>query len=118
MFLLSLVAFGRDGFGVAKAGKQTSSPFSWIESGGGPSGTFVGGCDDTLEWCKTFVSPSSIASKPKATMKVDGHTKEHGYDYDLVVIGGGSGGLAASKEGERERGREREREREREEQRK
>lgn len=26
---------------------------------------------------------------------------DHGYDYDLVVIGGGSGGLAASKEAAR-----------------
>ncbi|XP_018311684.1 thioredoxin reductase 1 isoform X2 [Mycetomoellerius zeteki] len=26
------------------------------------------------------------------------HTTDHGYDYDLLVIGGGSGGLAAAKE--------------------
>ena len=31
-------------------------------------------------------------------MAYDGHKGDHGYDYDLVVIGGGSGGLAASKE--------------------
>ena len=34
-------------------------------------------------------------------MQADGHTADHGYDYDLVVIGGGSGGLAASKEAAR-----------------
>jgi flavin-dependent dehydrogenase len=28
----------------------------------------------------------------------DGHQPNHGYDYDLVVIGGGSGGMAAAKE--------------------
>jgi len=28
----------------------------------------------------------------------DGYSSDHGFDYDLVVIGGGSGGLAASKE--------------------
>ena len=28
----------------------------------------------------------------------DGHKADHGYDYDLLVIGGGSGGMAAAKE--------------------
>jgi thioredoxin reductase (NADPH) len=28
----------------------------------------------------------------------DGHKPDHGYDFDLVVIGGGSGGMAAAKE--------------------
>lgn len=28
----------------------------------------------------------------------DGHSSDHSYDFDLVVIGGGSGGLACSKE--------------------
>jgi len=32
------------------------------------------------------------------SMVEDGHLELHGYDYDLIVIGGGSGGLAASKE--------------------
>ena len=31
-------------------------------------------------------------------MVEDGHRADHGYDYDLFVIGGGSGGMAAAKE--------------------
>jgi thioredoxin reductase (NADPH) len=90
----------RDTFaGVSKANKQTSSPFSWIEADG--SNNFVGGCDDTLDWCKSFVSPAGDSGKAKSKMQADGHTADHGYDYDLVVIGGGSGGLAASKEAAR-----------------
>ena len=39
-----------------------------------------------------------LISVEKVNHVADGHAAGHGYDYDLVVIGGGSGGLAASKE--------------------
>ena len=63
--------------------------------------SFIGGCDDTIEYCRKFCSPQAEngdADADGVTMKDDGYTADHGYDYDLVVIGGGSGGLAASKE--------------------
>lgn len=93
-----------------RAHKQTSSPFTWISKsdvtenlrGGSPDPadvkSFVGGCDDTLEWCRAFCSPSTGSDSEKALMVDDGHVADHGFDYDLIVIGGGSGGLAASKE--------------------
>lgn len=59
--------------------------------------SYVGGCDDTLAWCRKFCEPSESV-EAVAKMVEDGHASGHGYDYDLVVIGGGSGGLAASKE--------------------
>lgn len=63
---------------------------------------YLGGHDDTLDWCRNFLTPAEGAiggkSASEASMVDDGHSSEHGFDYDLVVIGGGSGGMAASKE--------------------
>lgn len=89
--------------GNLRASGHASSPFCWLASGTGGGieevTDFVGGCDDCLDWCRAFASPSSPAEKEGgARMVPDGHAKDHGYDYDLLVLGGGSGGLAASKE--------------------
>jgi len=50
------------------------------------NGDHIGGCDDTLR----------LHAEEKLLGLVN--SEDHGYDYDIVVIGGGSGGLAASKE--------------------
>lgn len=90
--------------GNLRATGHSSSPFCWTASGaeGGVDEvtSFIGGCDDALDWCRSFAqpAPSSAVGKAVATMVPDGHTTSHNYDYDLLVIGGGSGGLAASKE--------------------
>lgn len=106
----------RDRFSDSRASKHTSSPFTWLIKESQPNlrGTttstslekdidvngFVGGCDDTLDWCRMFSSPSSMDNLSQKTIMVDDGQSETAekYDYDLVVIGGGSGGLAASKE--------------------
>mmetsp|Transcript_17325 Transcript_17325/g.27007 ORF Transcript_17325/g.27007 Transcript_17325/m.27007 type:complete len:609 (+) Transcript_17325:91-1917(+) len=85
----------RDTLNDERAKKHTSSPFTWIEKP--EMKNFVGGCDDTLAWCRDFCSPREEA-KEGCVMVPDGHDGSHTYEYDLVVIGGGSGGLAASKE--------------------
>lgn len=62
---------------------------------------FIGGCDDTLDWCRNFATPQADVANgvsAPAAMVPDGHVPDHPYEYDLVIIGGGSGGLAASKE--------------------
>ena len=89
-------------------GKQhVSSPVVWFgksDKEGGeekPDPTdierYLGGHDAVLDWCRDFVNPSVSMTDP-ITMVDDGHTADHGYDYDLIVIGGGSGGMAAAKE--------------------
>ncbi len=89
-----------------RAHSHTSSPFVWTSKRATAKPlskdvlSFVGGCDDTLEFCRKFCTPQEATEEEGGgvVMKEDGYTKDHGYDYDLVVIGGGSGGLAASKE--------------------
>jgi len=53
------------------------------------NGQHIGGCDDTLK----------LAAEDKLLPLIN--QENHGFDYDIVVIGGGSGGLAASKEASR-----------------
>ena len=91
--------------GNLRASNHASSPFCWLASGAERDATlvteFIGGCDDTLDWCRNFATPqvdevNGVTAIP--TMVSDGHTQDHPFEYDLVIIGGGSGGLAASKE--------------------
>jgi len=98
------------GFREAVSGKDpratshTSSPFVWLSEKNTPEIDqndvvgFVGGHDDTISFLRTFCGPGGDDTVEKAIMANDGYSADHGYDYDLVVIGGGSGGLAASKE--------------------
>jgi len=91
----------------SRAHAHTSSPFVWtsssvtdvpkVEDVNG----FIGGHDDTIDFCRKYCTPSDDATSSDedgVTMADDGYDASHEYDYDLIVIGGGSGGLAASKE--------------------
>jgi thioredoxin reductase (NADPH) len=90
-----------------RAHSHTSSPFTWISKRATDKPiakdilSFVGGCDDTLNFARQCIQPIEDKSN-LADMVDDGFTFDHEYDYDLVVIGGGSGGLAASKEAVRQ----------------
>eukprot|EP00538_Stauroneis_constricta_P011269 CAMPEP_0119545558 /NCGR_PEP_ID=MMETSP1352-20130426/267_1 /TAXON_ID=265584 /ORGANISM="Stauroneis constricta, Strain CCMP1120" /LENGTH=622 /DNA_ID=CAMNT_0007590115 /DNA_START=17 /DNA_END=1885 /DNA_ORIENTATION=+ len=94
----------RDNFQESAAKDHSSSPFIWFsktakEGDPDPSDIeqYLGGHDDTMAWCKQFLNPTDFM-KPGALMVDDGHVADHGFDYDLCVIGGGSAGMAAAKE--------------------
>jgi thioredoxin reductase (NADPH) len=76
-------------------GKHTSSPFVWIGDK-----EVIGGHDDTMTWIRKFVkTDDKAATNSDASANIDsGYTADHGFQYDVIVIGGGSGGLACSKE--------------------
>jgi len=74
------------------ADAHKTSPIVWFEEGN----KYLGGRDDTLAWCRANLTcPETV---PVKTPNVDTWNPDHGFEYDLVVIGGGSGGLACSKE--------------------
>ena len=88
----------------SRAHGHTSSPFVWTSKRATSKPlskdvlSFIGGCDDTLAFCKNFCTPADETATNAVEMIADGFSEEHDFDYDLIVIGGGSGGLAASKE--------------------
>lgn len=79
---------------VPAADKHTSSPIVWFDNN-----NYLGGCDDTLKWCRSVLSSSDGEQETNGIVaNVNEVDTTETYDYDLVVIGGGSGGLACSKE--------------------
>ena len=93
----------RDAMHNDKAKSHSSSPFVWFsdacttEPKVDEISSYLGGHDDTLDWCRGFLSPTVASENPASMMVDDGYTQDHSYDYDLVVIGGGSGGMASAK---------------------
>ena len=103
----------RENFPDRRAKDHTTSPFCWLsipdsdvvmsdgaEQSSDPKAedidSFIGGHDDTLAWCRSFMAPCEQNEENAVEMEEDGYTAEHGYEYDLIVIGGGSGGMAVS----------------------
>jgi thioredoxin reductase (NADPH) len=99
----------RTKFDNVRANDHSASPFVWFSSKASEEIDetdllqYLGGHDDTLHWCRMLLQPcvggdDGEEEDMTAQMVDDGHTNDHGYDYDLCVIGGGSGGMAAAKE--------------------
>lgn len=91
------LASHRESFG---ASNHKTSPFVWFED----NNKFLGGRDDTLAWCRNYLSlnngpaTAQSVSAPLSAAPATEVDAPHGFEYDLVVIGGGSGGLACAKE--------------------
>ena len=56
--------------------------------------TVFGSRDDALD--RSILSPATENANEGDTMVDDGHTADHLYDCDLIVISGRSGGMAAA----------------------
>ena len=78
------------------ASNHKSAPQVWNEDK-----TNVGGCDGFLDWCRKFVYVGEEEQTKRMVSDGINPNVPHGFDYDLVVVGGGSGGLACSKEAKR-----------------
>lgn len=80
-----------------KAPTHATSPFVWMRDENNAISSVVGGRDDCMAWARKFVS---VGDEEVAVVEgvADGYVADHGFDYDLVVIGGGSGGLATGRE--------------------
>lgn len=81
--------------------EHKTSPLCWTsDENNTPILPVIGGRDDTLIWCQKFVSvdEGGAAAADSFSTNIDVVSADHGYDYDLVVIGGGSGGLATGRE--------------------
>jgi thioredoxin reductase (NADPH) len=77
------------------ADNHKTSPIVWFQEGN----KYLGGRDDTLAWCRSILTTTETLTT--VAPNVNAWNPDHGFDYDLVVIGGGSGGLACSKEAQK-----------------
>jgi len=77
------------------ASTHKTSPLVWFEGN-----VLVGGRDDTLAWIRNYLKATNHDVK-SVVVNDSVDNKNHGFEYDLIVIGGGSGGLACSKEAQK-----------------
>jgi thioredoxin/glutathione reductase (selenoprotein) len=84
-----------------KVPTHATSPLVWFRDEQNAVAKVIGGRDDTLAWARSWLGNAGsedLAATGAAASVADGVTPDHGFDYDLVVIGGGSGGLSTGRE--------------------
>lgn len=81
---------------ISAPDNHKTSPIVWFDDG-----KYLGGRDDTLAWCRSALTAADDVVTVATGAVNDNVKADHGFTYDLVVIGGGSGGLACSKEAQK-----------------